>query len=140
RKFEEALMREGVPYKIIGGLRFYDRKEIKDILAYLRIINNPFDEVSLRRIINVPKRKIGNTTMEKLQDNALSQDESLFDTIMNLEEYGLLSAGATQSVVAFRDMILDFNDKQVDMKVSDLVDHILKTTGYLKELRESKSP
>ena len=140
RKFEEALMREGVPYKIIGGLRFYDRKEIKDILAYLRIINNPFDEVSLRRIINVPKRKIGNTTMEKLQENALSQDESLFDTIMNLEEYGLLSAGATQSVVAFRDMILDFNDKQVDMKVSDLVDHILKTTGYLKELRESKSP
>src|SRR5699024_6705512 len=88
----------------------------------------------------VPKRKIGNTTMEKLQDNALSQDESLFDTIMNLEEYGFLSAGATQSVVAFRDMILDFNDKQVDMKVSDLVDHILKTTGYLKELRESKSP
>lgn len=140
RKFEEALMREGVPYKIIGGLRFYDRKEIKDILAYLRIINNPFDEVSLRRIINVPKRKIGNTTMEKLQENALSQDESLFDTIMNLEEYNLLSAGATQSVVSFRDMILDFNDKQVDMKVSDLVDHILKSTGYLKELRESKSP
>ncbi|WP_312653475.1 DNA helicase PcrA [Proteiniclasticum sp.] len=140
RKFEEALMREGVPYKIIGGLRFYDRKEIKDILAYLRIINNPFDEVSLRRIINVPKRKIGNTTMEKLQENALSQDESLFDTIMNLEEYNLLSVGSTQSVVSFRDMILDFNDKQVDMKVSDLVDHILKSTGYLKELRESKSP
>jgi len=63
RKFEEALIREGVPYKIIGGLRFYDRKEIKDILAYLRVINNPFDEVSLRRIINVPKRSIGNTTL-----------------------------------------------------------------------------
>lgn len=140
RKFEEALMREGVPYKIIGGLKFYDRKEIKDILAYLRIINNPFDEVSLRRIINVPKRKIGNTTMEKLQENAVAQDESLFDTIMSLEEYNLLSAGATQSVVSFRDMILDFNEKQVEMKVSDLVDHILKATGYLKELRESKSP
>ena len=140
RKFEDALIREGVPYRIIGGLRFYDRKEIKDILAYLRLINNPFDEVSLRRIINVPKRKIGNTTLEKLQENALSQEESLFDTLMNLEEYNILSSAASQSVLKFRDMILDFNEKQLDMKVSDLVDHILKTTGYLKELRESKSP
>lgn len=140
RKFEDALIREGVPYRIIGGLRFYDRKEIKDILAYLRLINNPFDEVSLRRIINVPKRKIGNTTLEKLQENALSQEESLFDTLMNLEEYNILTSAASQSVLKFRDMILDFNEKQLDMKVSDLVEHILKTTGYLKELRESKFP
>lgn len=140
RKFEEALMREGVPYKLIGGLKFYDRKEIKDILAYLKIINNPFDEVSLRRIINVPKRKIGNTTVEKLQANANAQAESLFDTIMEVEEYGILTAGALSAVRGFRDMVLAFNEKQLDLKLSELVDHILKETGYLKELRESKSP
>lgn len=140
RKFEDALIREGVPYKIVGGLRFYDRKEIKDILAYLRVINNPFDEVSIRRIINVPKRNIGNTTLDKLQENAVLQEESLFDTILSLEEYNLLPARATSSVVGFREMILSFNEKQLDMKVSELVDDILKTTGYLTELRESKNP
>lgn len=140
RKFEEALIREGVPYKIIGGLRFYDRKEIKDILAYLRVINNPFDEVSLRRIINVPKRSIGNTTLDKLQELSLEHEESLFDTLLNLEEYNPFTARTMGAVLGFRDLILDFNDKQLDMKVSDLVDHILKTTGYLQELRASKSP
>lgn len=140
RKFEEALIREGVPYKIIGGLRFYDRKEIKDILAYLRVINNPFDEVSLRRIINVPKRSIGNTTLDKLQELSLEHEESLFDTLLNLEEYNPFTARTMGAVMGFRDLILDFNDKQLDMKVSDLVDHILKTTGYLQELRSSKSP
>ncbi|MBR0576883.1 DNA helicase PcrA [Proteiniclasticum sp. BAD-10] len=140
RKFEEALIREGVPYKIIGGLRFYDRKEIKDILAYLRVINNPFDEVSLRRIINVPKRSIGNTTLDKLQELSLEHEESLFDTLLNLEEYNPFTARTMGAVMGFRDLILDFNDKQLDMKVSDLVDHILKTTGYLQELRASKSP
>ena len=140
RKFEDALIREGVPYKIVGGLRFYDRKEIKDILAYLRVINNPFDEVSLRRIINIPKRNIGNTTLDKLQEYAVTQEESLFDTLMNLEEYGILPARAMASVTIFREMVLSFNEKQIDMKVSELVDHILKTTGYLKELRDSKNP
>jgi len=140
RKFEEALMKEGVPYKLVGGLKFYDRKEIKDILAYLRLVNNPFDEVSLRRIINVPKRKIGGTTVEKLQDNANGQEESLFDTILNLEEYNLLPAGAHKAVVTFREMILRFTELQVEVKVSELVEHILSETGYLKELEVSKNP
>ncbi len=140
RKFEEALIREGIPYTIIGGLRFYDRKEIKDILAYLRLINNPFDEVSLRRIINVPKRSIGDTTIDKLQLQSLDMDESLFDTLMNLEDYQTLTGRALTSVTKFRDMILDFNQKQLDLKVSELVEYILTETGYLKELRESKYP
>lgn len=140
RKFEDILMQEAVPYKLIGGLKFYDRKEIKDLLAYLRLVNNPFDEVSLRRIINVPKRKIGNTTVEKLQEIANHQEESLFDTIMNLEEYSLLSSGTQASVVKFREMILDFNEKQLEMKVSELVEYILKTSGYMKELETSKNP
>ncbi len=140
RKFEEALIREGIPYTLIGGLRFYDRKEIKDILAYLRLINNPFDEVSLRRVINVPKRSIGDTTLDKLQQQSLDMEESLFDTLLNLEDYQVLTGRAAGSVIGFRDMIMDFNQKQLDMKVSDLVEYILETTGYLNELRLSKYP
>ncbi len=140
RKFEEALIREGIPYTLIGGLRFYDRKEIKDILAYLRLINNPFDEVSLRRIINVPKRSIGDTTLDKLQQQSLDMEESLFDTLLNLEDYQILTGRAMGTVIGFRDMIMDFNQKQLDMKVSELVEYILEETGYLKELRASKYP
>jgi len=75
RIFEESFMRHSIPYRIIGGLKFYDRKEIKDIMGYLRLINNPFDEVSLRRIINVPKRAIGDTTLQKLMDCATEHGE-----------------------------------------------------------------
>lgn len=140
RKFEERFIKEGITYRIIGSLRFYDRKEIKDLLAYFKVILNPFDEVSLRRIINVPKRAIGDSTVVKLQEQANHMEESLFDTILSVEEYGLLSARAQSAVVKFREMILGFMEMAAESSLMDLAEQVLTATGYLKELQNSKNP
>lgn len=140
RNFEEAFMREGIPYRIIGGLKFYDRKEVKDILAYLRLVNNPFDEVSLRRIINVPKRAIGDTTVEKLAQAARDNEETIFDLMQDLEELNIIKGKTLKSVIDFRNMHLSFMESQLDMTVSAFVKHVLETTGYMKELVDSKDP
>ena len=87
RVIEEMLMRESVPYKVLSGLRFYDRKEIKDIIAYLRVVYNPNDDVSLARIINEPKRKIGNATLEKARNIAREKETSLYDVISHADDY-----------------------------------------------------
>ena len=87
RGIEEALMSNSLPYKIVGGLRFYERKEIKDIVAYLKLIYNVNDNQSLRRIINVPKRGIGDTTVKKLADLADSKDLSIFDILNDIDNY-----------------------------------------------------
>jgi DNA helicase-2/ATP-dependent DNA helicase PcrA len=140
RNFEEAFMRDGIPYRIIGGLKFYDRKEVKDIIAYLRLVNNPFDEVSLRRVINVPKRAIGGATVEKLGIAATENDETIFDLLQNLEEMNLLKGKTLKSVLDFREMHLSFIDRQIDLSVSELIKHILEKSGYMKELVDSKDP
>lgn len=140
RIFEESFMRNNIPYRIIGGLKFYDRKEIKDILAYLRLLNNPFDEVSLRRIINVPKRAIGDTTLQKLTEFARERDENIYDVILELEEYDILSGRALQSVVAFRDLLNGLMVKAVDLGMQELMETLLKETGYLSQYLSSNNP
>lgn len=140
RIFEESFMRHSIPYRIIGGLKFYDRKEIKDIMGYLRLINNPFDEVSLRRIINVPKRAIGDTTLQKLMDCATEHGENVFDVLMDLEEHGILSGRALQSVIGFRNLITELMAISVDLSVQELIELLLERTGYLKEYEQSKNP
>lgn len=140
RIFEESFMRHSIPYRIIGGLKFYDRKEIKDIMAYLRLINNPFDEVSLRRIINVPKRAIGDTTLGKLTDFARERGENVFDVLMDLEDYSLLSGRALQSVLGFRNLINDLMALSVELSVQDLIQELLDRTGYMKDYETSKNP
>lgn len=140
RIFEESFMRNSIPYKLVGGLKFYDRKEIKDVLAYLRILNNPFDEVSLRRIINVPKRSIGEATLEKLSQLALEQNLSIYDIIMDIEDLGLLSGKTLKSVIAFRDLINDMMLRAIDLDVRDIIEELMERTGYLKEFLVSKNP
>lgn len=136
RAIEEVLIRENIPYKIIGGLKFYSRKEIKDIVAYLRLIQNNNDSISLKRIINEPKRGIGNTTLENLHSVAIQNEVSLMQVINNLEEYNIDKISS--SMIQFRDMIKDFNDKKDKITVSELIEYVLDRTGYLRMLDESK--
>ena len=89
RAIEDILMREGIPYKVIGGLKFYERKEIKDIIAYLRLIHNSADNLSLKRIINEPKRGIGKTSIEQIQEISDKTGNSMYEIIRNAQEYGL---------------------------------------------------
>lgn len=132
RVLEDMLMREGLPYKIVGGQKFYDRKEIKDIIAYLRLIQNPADNVSLKRVINVPKRGIGNTTVEHAADIAIEKGLSIFAIISDTQEYPALSRAA-QKLDSFSKMIMRFRIIKESMSITELMDTVINDTGVLKE-------
>ncbi len=135
RGIEEALMSNSLPYKIVGGLRFYERKEIKDIVAYLKLVYNPNDNQSLRRVINVPKRGIGDTTVKKLAELADSKDLSIFGIIQNIDEYEDFSARHKALLTGFKDTILNLINKQNEMELSEFVSFALEYSGYLAELK-----
>jgi DNA helicase-2/ATP-dependent DNA helicase PcrA len=138
RVLEEVLIKSNIPYSIIGGTKFYDRKEIKDILAYLRLVSNPDDDISLERIINVPKRGIGDSTVEKLQAYAAAHGVSLYRAIQDVGYLGL-SARMTGAISAFAEMI-DNLVKMVDyVSVTELVEEVLTRTGYRESLKEEKT-
>lgn len=133
RVIEEMLMRESVPYKVLSGLRFYDRKEIKDIIAYLRVMYNPDDDVSLARIINEPKRKIGNATLERARDIALEKDISLYDVVSHADEYPEFKT-AIKKLLAFSELIESLR-KLVDViGIGELTERVLNDTGYMPSL------
>lgn len=138
RVIEEMFMREGIPYKIVGGLRFYDRKEIKDILAYLRVVQNPSDNISLKRIINVPKRGIGNATLENAEDIANQRGASIFSIISSAGEIPQLCRAASK-LDGFVAMITSFRILKDTMKVSDLIQTIIEQSGILGELEEENT-
>ncbi|WP_244835489.1 DNA helicase PcrA [Clostridium sp. BJN0001] len=138
RIFEDSLRRKAIPYRIIGGTRFYDRKEIKDILCYLKVIINPQDDVSLKRIINVPKRSIGDTTVNKLQEFAREYELNLCDVLDRCDTVSSLSKRNISCISGFASLINLFMDEAETMPVSLLIETILKETGYLKELETSK--
>lgn len=140
RIFEDVFIREGIPYRIIGGLKFYDRKEIKDILSYLKFINNPLDDVSLKRIINVPKRNIGDTTVQKIQEYASSMEECMYSILLEIEQVMNLTPRSIASIKKFVSLINSFVRSKDDVKVSKLIEEILQSTGYLNELKNSKDP
>ncbi|NLZ51674.1 MAG: DNA helicase PcrA [Thermoanaerobacteraceae bacterium] len=133
RVLEEAMVKMRLPYKIIGGLRFYQRKEIKDILAYLRLVANPSDDVSLLRIINVPKRGIGQATVSKMRAAAEERNQSIFDIMMDAEHLSF-SAAIQNKLQRFLLMMQDFKNMSNKMTVSDLTNYILDQTGYMDEL------
>ena len=133
RVLEEAMVKTGLPYKIIGGLRFYQRKEIKDILSYMRVIANPSDDVSLKRIINVPRRGIGNATVNKLRAAAEEKNRSIFDIITSMDDLPL-SSSLKNKLQTFHLMMEDFIKMSKTMTISDLMNHILEETGYTEEL------
>lgn len=132
RVLEEMFMREGLPYKIVGGQKFYDRKEIKDIIAYLRLIQNPADDVSLKRVINVPKRGIGDATVEAAEALALESEISIFSIIANAEECPTLRR-ASQKLNNFSNMILKIRTMKENMSISDLLEMVIGDTGILRE-------
>lgn len=138
RIFEDVFIKRNIPYRIIGGLKFYDRKEIRDIMSYLKLICNPLDNVSLRRIINVPKRSIGQTTVSKLEQFSNEVDECLYDTLLDVENVPGISKRAISSIKEFAGMINSFIRRKDEIDVSVLIREILDQTGYLKGLKESE--
>ena len=133
RVIEEMLMRESVPYKVLSGLRFYDRKEIKDIIAYLRVVYNPNDDVSLARIINEPKRKIGNATLEKARNIAREKETSLYDVISHADDYPEFKT-AIKKLLGFSEIIKSLIKLKDTVTIEDLTGRILNDTGYMPAL------
>jgi DNA helicase II / ATP-dependent DNA helicase PcrA len=155
RVMEEALMRANIPYKIVGGTRFYDRKEIKDIIAYLRIVAYPHDEVSLKRVINVPTRGIGKKAMETLEsatrnaqrvtengiEKSLSAPEASWDDVLaNVASIEGLTPRVKKSLSAFYVWLAKLRKKQNEMTIHEVLERILEDTGYVSALEAERTP
>ncbi len=137
RSIEEILNREGIPYKIIGGLKFYERKEIKDAIAYLRLIHNQNDNMSLRRIINEPKRGIGKTSLDKVQELSEQIEKPMYEIIKNASEYGLNRVYLKSR--EFIEQIESLIARRDKMPVSELIKLTLNVTGYMKALENENT-
>jgi DNA helicase-2/ATP-dependent DNA helicase PcrA len=140
RSLEEGFMRAGIPYTMVGGLKFYDRKEIKDILAYLRVVFNPADAVSLMRIINVPKRGLGEATIAKLNEFAMENDMTLFDVVSNPSLVPGITARVKRPLELFAEFVFKVMAYQDNLSLHDVVDHVMTESGYIAELEASTKP
>lgn len=138
RAIEEALMKSNIPYQIFGGTKFYERKEIKDILAYLRLIANPDDDISFSRVISVPKRGIGASTLQKIANYAAAQDLSMFQAVGEIEQVGL-SKRFTKTLKDFSEQILNWVKMREYLSVTELVEDILERSGYRKMYENEQS-
>jgi DNA helicase-2/ATP-dependent DNA helicase PcrA len=134
RGFEESFSRQDIPYRVIGGTRFYDRKEIKDILCYMRLIQNPGDNISFRRVINEPRRGLGDKSLEKLDLLANLTDTTLFDVLEKGDGLEALSGKAEVSARQFMNMIRRFSEERGERKISEIYDALLRESGYLQTL------
>lgn len=139
RVIEEVLMRNNIPYTIVGGLKFYERREIKDILAYLKFISNPMDTLSLQRIINVPRRGIGDTSLARIAGFATAYGISLFTSMGRAEEIPGLTGRAIRALLQFAGLIEDLQARRRELSVTALTREVLDRTGYLKELEAEQS-
>ncbi|GGD22364.1 ATP-dependent DNA helicase PcrA [Pontibacillus chungwhensis BH030062] len=138
RTIEETFVKANIPYQIVGGTKFYDRKEIKDMLAYLRLIANPDDDISFGRIVNEPKRGVGRTSLDNLQMYAARHDLSLYEAAGEVEQVGL-SKRATNAIRDFHKMIRNWTQQQDFLSATDLVEDVLKITGYEDMLKNENS-
>jgi DNA helicase-2/ATP-dependent DNA helicase PcrA len=149
RAFEVACNREGVPYRLVGGVKFYDRKEVKDILSFLRLISNPADEAALERIINVPARGLSAKTVTELRTLAVSHNVPMLDVILDVTRVHMgdeeprvyhvdLATRALKSVAAFGDLITRFIEQSLSLDTNELIDFIVERSGYGAMLREDK--
>ena len=127
RLAEEMMLKSGIPYKVIGSYYFYQRKEIKDLLCYLKLISNPNDDVALRRVINVPKRGIGQTSIQKIEDSAARLNTGMFDCLETPKE------------LAFKQLIIDLRKEAESLSLTELIDTVLDKSGMKRELEEDKS-
>lgn len=138
RVIEEILIKSDIPYQIVGGIKFYDRKEIKDLLGYLRLLSNPDDDISLTRIINVPKRGIGDTTVGKLADAAAQRGTSIFRVLETVDDLGF--AGRTRNaLVEFYDMIAALHKMVEYLSVTELTEKLLEMSQYRMELQSENT-
>lgn len=139
RGFEEALVRERIPYKIVGGLKFYDRMEVKDVLAYLRILNNIDDNVSLARIINRPKRGIGDTSLSDLLDYADNNGMSLYNVVTNIDKFEDLNIRARKNVREFGNILKILKDRADKLSIGKLFEEVLYESGYVEDLKNQNT-
>ncbi len=137
RLFEEGFLRYNIPYKVFGGMQFYQRAEIKDILAYLSVINNTRDGINLDRIINVPKRKIGDKTIEKIKNYAEEKGLSIYDSLKEAENISGLSSAVTEKLKEFSNMMTELEELSFELPVSELFDEVIKKAGYFSYLNSS---
>ncbi len=137
RVIEETLRRAGLPYRVFGGTQFYSRKEIKDILAYLRLLVNPADDVALRRVINVPTRGIGATTLQRVEEYAQQRGLPLLQVLREIEDDQTLSGRARNAVVSFVHLMDDLAIEAKSSSVADLVEQLLEKTGYRRYVEDS---
>ncbi|MFA7659056.1 MAG: UvrD-helicase domain-containing protein [Candidatus Gastranaerophilaceae bacterium] len=140
RAIEEACIAHAIPYRIYGGLKFYDRKEIKDIVAYLKLIYNPHDSQSFKRIVNVPKRAIGETTIKNLQAIANDKDISLFEAVLVLDEVESINSKTKKKLKKFTDLISGLKSVQNKYNLREFIALVIERSGYLRELNEEKTP
>ena len=134
---EMALKRNGIPYKVYGGMKFFDRAEVKDMLAYLCVLNNPADDLRLRRIVNVPARGIGGTTMDRAEQLAAEEGVSLWEVLCRAEQYPALKTGAAK-LRAFAAMIAELRELEESLDLPELYDQVCEKTRYIKALEEKK--
>ena len=137
RALEDILRREDIPYKIVGGLKFYERKEIKDAISYLRLIANPSDNISLKRIINEPKRGIGKTSLDHIQEIAENQGISMYEVIKHADDFGQPRVYANAK--EFIDTIETLRSQKEEIKISDLLKETLNKTGYTRALEQENT-
>lgn len=135
RALEDALMKQSIPYRLFGGTKFYERKEVKDLIAYLRVVQNPLDDVSLKRIINVPKRGIGGKTIETVEKIAVERGESIYSILLEIDEIKELSTRARSKISTFVSMMSSFMAMKEIYGVTQLAEKILENTGYMEELK-----
>ncbi|MDA8429158.1 MAG: UvrD-helicase domain-containing protein [Geobacteraceae bacterium] len=140
RLVEESLVGEALPYHIVGGVRFYARLEVKDILAYLRVLDNPSDEVSLKRIINVPARGIGHTTIDKISELAGREGITFNEAMQQATRDGLLTASPRGKIAGFSAMLDDFREQSGQLELPQLAQIVMQESGYLTRLKESRDP
>lgn len=138
RAFEEKFMANGIAYKIVGGLKFYDRMEIKDIVSYLRAIENPVDNISMKRIINTPKRGIGQATVDKLEDFSLKLGGSLYDGLEALDMLEI-GSGPRKKLEDFREMLNSLIDQKEHMTIPEFIEEVINKSGYIEDLRKQKT-
>jgi DNA helicase II / ATP-dependent DNA helicase PcrA len=136
RALEDVLLRRGIPYQLIGGPRFYERREVKDVLAYLRLIANPRDAVSFARIVNVPRRKIGDRTVQELERLARRHGTSPFQAVTRLDEADALGAAAISALEAFRKLIEGLRAAAAQLSLPELVERVLAESGYKSMLQD----
>lgn len=138
RVFEEKFLLKNIPYKIVGGVNFYQRKEIKDLISYLKVINNGQDDLAVRRIINVPRRGIGLTTIDRIQEYALGRGISFLDAAYEVENIPSL-ARSVNKIREFTNLIDDFRKKEQELILPDLFSYVIEETGYVEELEKENT-